>query len=415
MFGRLTLVFFVCVAFVSLAPASDDKKKPIAPPAPKEFAFVLSYGYGEQDRHPSDPKVFENLLVNMKKSGFNCIHCVYRDWRADLCRKHGVKMMVDVLAWKESAQTDIRRPEQRKTVKKICEKCRGDDAIWGYNLWNETLSFFGHPDGKDIDEYIAMIREWDPTHPLFVGTRTVVAANMLKQNPGIHGYYDYAWHRGFMWHYADLLWYFHHVPKQDGYIGRWEEGSDYNRNAYSLNTSLCFGTKVTIWFIGGPFDKEGNVDPRHRFYHLVRVGQETMPLYAELGKFGRPTHVFSTVTTRTHDDKERDKTKDRDNKGAPWGLTPFPTDYWFKVRGGEVLAGFFKYPSGDDAVFIANHNAYAAQHVAFSVGATNTAVEIFDRKNKQWQRLDARDGKYTFELKPAGGELLRVRGRVEAK
>lgn len=412
---RFALTLIACTVIVSVTSASDEKKKPTSPPAPKEFAFVLSYGYGEHDCHPSDQKVFENLLINMKKSGFNCIHCIYRDWRVELCRKHGIKMMVDVLAWKEGAQTDIRKPEQRKIVKKICEKCRGDDAIWGYNLWNETLSFFGHPDGKNIDEYIAMLRRWDPTHPIFVGTRTVVAANLLKQNPGIHGYYDYAWHRGFMWHYADLIWYFRHVPKQDGYIGRWEQGSNYNWNSYSLNTSICFGTKVTIWFIGGPFDKEGNIDPRHRFHHLVKIGHETMPLYTELGKFGRPTHVYSTITTRTHDNKERNKAKDRDNKGAPWGLTPFPSEYWFKVRSGEILAGFFKYPSGDDAVFIANHNAFIKQHVAFSIEAKNVTVEIFDRSSKRWRQLEAKEGRYEFILRPAGGELLRIRGRVEVK
>ena len=94
---------------------------------------------------------------------------------------------------------------------------------------------------------------------------------------------------GFNHHFADLQWYFKYVPTQDGCIGRWEQGSNYNWNSYSLNTSIGFGTKVTIWFIGGPFDKEGNIDPKHRFHHLVKVGQETQKLYPELGKIGRPT------------------------------------------------------------------------------------------------------------------------------
>lgn len=387
--------------------AFADDKAPTPPPAPKEFAFVLSDGYGEGDHYPTDPKVFENLLVNMKKAGFNGIHCIYKDWRLELCRKHGVKMMIDVLAWKEGGLTDIRKPEQRETVKKICEKVRGDDAVWGYNLWNETLSFFGYPDGKNIDQYIAMLREWDPTHPVWVGTRTVSAANAFKGKPGIHGYYDYPWHRGFNYHFADLQWYYRHVPTQDGYIGRWEQGSNYNWNSYSLNTSIAFGTKVTIWFIGGPFDKDGNINPKHRFYHLVKVGQEVSPLYSELGKIGRPSAVYSTTTKMTHDNKPRDRGKDKDD--VPWRLTAFPKDFWLQMDGGEALAGFFRYPTGEDAVFIANHNAYAKQEISFSVKAKS--VELFDRSTSQWRALHAKDGKYGFELRPAGGELVRVSGR----
>ncbi|MBI3823611.1 MAG: hypothetical protein HY289_13155 [Planctomycetes bacterium] len=392
-----------------------DKKQ--APPAPKEFAFVLSDGYGEADRHSSDPKVFENLLINMRKSGFNTLHCVYRDWRVELCRKHKVKMMIDVLAWKEGAEMDIRKPEQRAAVKKICEAVRGNDAVWGYNLWNETLSFFGNPDGKNIDAYCEMLKEWDPTHPIWIGTRTVSYANALKSKPGVHGYYDYPWQRGFNYHFADLMWYYKHVPSQDGFIGRWEQGSNYNWNSFSLNTSIAFGTKVNIWFIGGPFDKEGNVDPKHRFHHLVKIGQETQKLYPELGKFGRPTDVFSTPTTRTHDNKERDKTKDKSGP-VPWNLPAFPKDFWFEVRTGEALAGFFRYENGDDAIFIANHNAFAKQDMTVALAPSAGAkarIEIFSRETGVWRDLVPREGIFAFEVRPGGGELLRVQGRAREK
>ena len=67
----------------------------------------------------------------MKKTGFNTIHCVYRPWRLPLCRKHRVKMMVDILAWKDDVKMDIRRPKQRPDVEAMCRKLRGSDAIWG--------------------------------------------------------------------------------------------------------------------------------------------------------------------------------------------------------------------------------------------------------------------------------------------
>lgn len=399
------------VLIVGLVPAGTwaQQANVKAPPAPKEFAFVLSNGYGEGDHYSSDPKVFENLLINMRKAGFNTIHCVYRDERLALCRKHKVKMMIDVLAWKKGCETDIRKPEQRVAVRKICEKVRDDEAVWGYNLWNEALPYFGNPDGKNIDAYVTMLREWDPTHPVWMGTRTVSYANAPKSKPGVHGYYDYAWHRGFQWHFADLLWYFRHVPSQDGYIGRWEQGSKYNWNSFSLNTSIAFGTKVTIWFIGGPFDKNGDVDPKHRFYHLVKIGQETQRLYPELGKFGRPTAVYSTPTTKTHDGKDRNDKDRAANGGVPWRLTPFPKDHWMQIDKGEVLAGFFRYPNGDDAVYVANHNAFAKQSVALTLNK-RARVELFQRDSGAWRRLTVKDGHYHFDVRPGGGELLRVSG-----
>jgi len=409
--------FLLAGALVGLlaATACGQEEKAAKPAAPTEFAYVLSNGYGLDDKMPTDRKVFENLLVNMKKSGFNTIHCVHRDWRVELCRKHGVKMMIDVLAWKEGALTDIRRPEQRDAVKKICEASRKDDAIWGYNLWNESLSFFGNPDDKDIDAYVAMLKEWDPTHPVWMGTRTVTYANSPKSRPGVHGYYDYAWQRGFQWHFADLAWYHKYVPSQDGFIGRWEQGSDYERNAFSLNTSIAFGTKVTIWFIGGPFDKDGNIDKKHRFHHLVQLGQDTMKLYPEIGKIGRPSEVYSTATTKTHDNKDRSEKDRAANKGVPWALTPFPEGFWFTIHEGESLAGFFRYPEGEDAVFVANNNAFAKQKVIFSLheNARNdkTRIELFDRQTGRWVELKANKDRHSFDLQPGGGELLRIHER----
>ena len=392
-------------ASANLGLAAEEKKA--TPPAlPKEFAFVLSNGYGEIDKMPADPAVFENLLINMKKAGFNTIHCIYRDWRIPLCRKHGVKMMVDVLAWKEGAEMDIRRPAQRAKVEEICKKLHGEEAVWGYNLWNEKLAFFGYPDDKSIDDYIDMLKRWDPTHPVWMGTYRVSAANGPKMKPGVHAYYDYHWQRGFIWHFADLQWYLGHVAAEGGTIGRWLHGSNYNWNSYTLNTSIPFGLKTAIWFIGGPFDEKGEIDPEHRFYHLVKIGQEMHQLYAEIGAMGRPSGVFSTATRKTHENK--DKVLD-----IPFRLPAFPEDFWFKVTAGEVLAGFFKGADGRHRVYVANHNAFARQDVAFTVdakelGTAGGVVEMFDRATGKWSEIKPHAGNYRFPLRTAGGELLRI-------
>lgn len=382
-----------------------------APALPKVYAFTLAKPYGEHDRYPLEPAVFENLLVSMRKAGFNCIHCPYRDWRLELCRKHGVLMMLDVLAWKENVDTDIRRMPQRAKLEGIVRKLRGDDAVWGYNLWNEKLDWFGRPDGKGIDDYIALLKEWDPTHPVWVGTYRVAHANAFRAKPGVHGYYDYPWERGFHWHFADLSWYRNHVPSQEGVFGSWQVGSDYHKNSYSINTSIAFGAKVVIWFIDGPFDARGNVDPQHRFFHFVRIGQEMEKLYPELGAIGRPVEVFSTPTTKWHDGKDRPPEPPPKDKSPPWGLKPFPDDWWFQVTGGEVVVGFFVYPDGSDAVYVANHNAHAPQKITFKVAGDESQVQLFDRTTGRWLDLPAADGIRAFDMREAGGELLRVRNR----
>jgi hypothetical protein len=242
-----------------------------------------------------------------------------------------------------------------------------------------------------------------------MGTYQVIYANAPKSRPGVHGYYDYAWQRGFNWHFAALQWYRGYVPSQKGVIGQWELGSDYNRNSYKLNTSIPFGLKVIIWFIGGPFDEEGNIDPKHRFYHLVKIGQEMAPLYKELCRFGMPEEVYSTPTTKTETNQDKEL-------GQPWRLPAFPSNHWLRVESGEVLCGFFKYPDGGDAVYVANHNAFADQQVALAlVGDTvkKAKLEIFDRAAGEWTACGRKGKTCDFPLRAAGGELLRVRGRTD--
>jgi hypothetical protein len=184
-------------------------------------------------------------------------------------------------------------------------------------------------------------------------------------------------------------------------------GSNYNMNSYTLNTSIAFGLKVVIWFIGGPFDKEGNIDPKHRFFHFVRIGQERHRLYPEIGKIGRPSVVYSTPTVKSESNK--DKKKDQ-----PWNLPPFPEKHWLQVGKGEAVLGFFRYGDGDDAVYIANHNAYAPQDMVLKLDPETCAkatVEIFDRKTGKWGQLEKTDNSVSLPLGAAGGELIRVKGR----
>ena len=62
---------------------------------PAEFALVLSFGY-VQDQCPLDPAMFEYMIKNMARTGINTLHCVYTDWRHEICKKYGVRMLIDL-------------------------------------------------------------------------------------------------------------------------------------------------------------------------------------------------------------------------------------------------------------------------------------------------------------------------------
>jgi len=396
------------------------------PPAPTEFAVVLCNSYGGGDNYPKTVAEFEKLLINMKNAGYNTLHGVYREWRAPLLRKHGVKLMIDILAWFPDAQHDIRDPRmwQRPRVKEICERVRNDRAVWGYNLWNEPIHEYFRG-GGDMNFHHALIKKWDGTHPIWIGTKYSKSYGWIQGNPGVIAWYDYHWSRGFGFHYGHLSAFVRHAEERDSYMGRWLYTYDYNRNMYTLNTSIAHGLKVCMWFIGKVWDvKKQQWNDKH---HFVRIGREMRTLWPELGKIGRPvchkdkngkillTEVFSTpeIDGKTKQPKIDPRTKKVKIIG---GWTAFPKDYWAQVENGSVVAGFFKYPNGDDAIYVANHEAFGKEAAKVVLDFGNRAkkdggpfvVGLFDRKTGKWKQLPLAKNRVTFDLAPAGGELLAV-------
>ncbi len=305
------------------------------PPLPKQFAFTFSMPYGQGDEFPRDPAEFDRMLGLLKSAGYNTVHCPYTDWRHELFKKHKMKMMVDVLAWKPPVEADIRDPKQRDKVKQMCLKVQGSDAIWGYNLWNERLDWCGN--FEFLDAWVRMLRTWDPTHPVWVGTYRYLYCEHFPTSPGVHGWYDYHWARGVPWNFKMLNFYRGIAAKRQSTLGKWLLIHDYNRNLYTLNTSIAHGVKTVIWFIGGPYagrepdkSKRWNDDS-----HLIRIGRHTEPLYRLIGEMGLPNAVYSTPTKRTPDNKDK-------ATGLPADTMAFPEDHWLKVKQGEVIGGFFR-------------------------------------------------------------------------
>lgn len=373
------------------------------PPAlPKGFAFTFSMPYGRGDEFPREPGEFDRMLGLLKNAGFNTVHCPFADWRVPLFKKHGMKMMVDVLAWKSPVEADIRRPSQRQKVRTMCESVRGSDAIWGYNLWNERLDWCG---GFDyLDAWIRMLRTWDPSHPVWVGTHRHLYCDNYKTVPGVYGWYDYPWSNGMSWNFRMLNFYRDFAARRGGVLGKWLEISDFNRDMYSLNTAIAHGVKVAIWYIGEPYSC-GEPDKAKRWMadsHLIRVGQHMQPLYGLIGEMGMPCGVYSTPTRRGPDNLDK-------APGLPGDTTPFPSNFWLQVSQGEVLCGMFKPTNGVDIAYIVNHNAFAWQGVIMKVKQSREAPRIvaqFNLEKGRWDTIGA-TGELVMAMAPAGVEVFR--------
>ncbi len=389
------------------APTGADKDTPekvaAAPALPKNFAFVFSMPYGQGDEFPRDEKEFDRMLGLLKSAGYNTVHCPYEPWRIPLFKKHGMKIMIDILAWKPPIEADIRRPSQRPGVKAMCLKIKDSDAVWGYNLWNERLDWCGN--FKFLDGWVRMIRTWDPNHPIWVSTYRYLYCEYFPTHQGVCAWYDYHWSRGFAWSLHMLNFYRKIAAKRRSVMGKWFLIHDYNRNLYTLNTSITHGVKVVLGFIGGPYaGREKDLSKRwDEKSHLIRIGRHLQPLYKLIGEIGMPVEVYATPTRR-----RADTNKDK-KPGMEANTTPFPKDCWLDFSRGEVLAGIFKHPGGSKIAYVCNHNAWAWQGATMDVTqekGKEIVVSRFNRKTGKWDSLGARK-RVNFALPPADAAVFR--------
>jgi len=372
-------------------------------PKPTEFANVFSFGYGG-DVMPKDDAKFEELLSKIKQAGFNTIHCTYTPRRVELCSKHGVKMMIDLLAAAEN-QHVYKTPAEAEA---LCKKLRGNRNVWGYNIWNESFGKMGAGRKRDI----LNVRKWDPTHPAYAGTYRNYGMQYIVCSD-VFGYYDYHWKRGTHYNFPHLLAYSAAARKSNSDFYRWVSTTsgraglgNYNRSLYTANTSIACGLKGILWFLGTSMMNQGTLEWTTIGGDIIKVNKQIMPLSQEIMKIGNPTAVYSTPITR--DPNNRDLPEAKEKKIMPPGLenSAFPADFWIKPLSGEFVMGVFKDDKGRDAIFVANHNAYAEQNVKLKL-AKSVKVSMFSRKEGKWQPVAAAGGIVSLKLDQAGGELLR--------
>jgi hypothetical protein len=371
-----------------------EEMKPVRVPLPSEFASIFSFGY-LNDIMPKTEEDFEKLLVTIKEGGFNVVHCAYTDWRLELCRKHGVKMMIDLLA------PPYRFFTNPDGVQALCIKLRNDEAVWGYNLWNDKFGSRGEH-GPGLNQRVVRIRTWDPTHPTFVGTYLHIGMGAVTDADAI-GYYDYHWTRGRQKHFPYLMQYHHWAVQRRAIFCRWvavktakSAEEIYRRDLFTINTSIACGLKGALWFLGQDMLAAKAMGWSPAGQAVCRVNREVMPLKALIMKIGNPVDVYSTLIPIKTDDKP-----DPVNK-----LHGFPKDFWLQPAGGHFLLGIFKDAEKRDYAFIANHDHTAAHDVTLAASKP-VKVEMFDRKGSQWRPIEVKDGKFSLRLEISAGELLR--------
>lgn len=464
------------VALVGMGRLADSADIPLQPKdtelpkltMPEEFAMVFSFGY-VNDFMPKDEQTFERVLGNMKRTGINTIHCKYFEWRQRLCEKHGVRMMIDLavpehdlkkaplcspdeveptadlsataekfaalkkeldtvnaeiatvekelklapdkkeLEGKRAAFVDRKqRLEKDKSlliganVKAICLKARNSKGVWGYGLWYDNGT-----SGAFLNHAVEKLRVWDPTHVTFVGSYRHAGLETVTINPGCYGWYDYHWQRGILWHYLDMKVLQELCARRNAIAGCYAGYSGFNQDLFTVNQCIASGVKMAIWFIGGPLSRD--TYEWNDNHDLVRVAAEFRHMYGEIGQMGPCLAYYSTPVTRNHANQPLPAPV------IPRWFQPFPPDHWARVVTGEAMMGFFQYPDGTDAFYLANHNAFAPQKMTLALkntaGAQPLRIEQFDRKAGQWKPLATKHGMVSFELAPGGGELLRVTGR----
>lgn len=370
-------------------PARDNRR-------PDNFGIIYQMGYAG-DNFPKEEAEFEKVLLAVKEAHYDTVLCQHTPEREALCKKHGVKMMVDLLV------ADHHVYKNPEAAEKLCTSLRKSESIYGYHLWSDQVG--GQIAGRNRD--IANVQKWDPNHATYLGDRSARAIGGLS-NPDLIGYYDFQWKRG--GHFGHLVRAWNAAKKTDSFFLKYADGApgrigvgNYNRVLYTISTSVAFGLKgYTYHHTGHEIDKS-TWKWKTLGEDLSKVNAMIAPLGPELMKIGNPKAVYSTPITLTA--KNRPTGAD---PAVPAGFEAVPAEAKFKVVSGEAIIGVFDAEKGREALVLANHNCYLAQKMELEFSG-EAQVALFDRSKKSWTVLKANDGKISFEIPEAAVELLLVK------
>lgn len=362
---------------------------------PKDFAIIFNLGYS-RDSMPKDNAEFEKLVVSLKSAHFNVLLAQHTEQRLALCKKHGMKLFVDLLV------PDHHVFRNTEGARKLCESLKNNDTIYGYHLWSDNIATTAEGRTRDVNN----VRKWDDTHPIYVGCANMSRINRVE-GMDVFGYYDFHWKRGKHW--ANLqrardvakgkkIPFLRYDDAVSGLVGK----GNANRVGYTWATSIPFGLKgYTYHYAGGIIDtKTGKLDAIGD--DLAKVNEPFAAVGPELMKIGLPIGVYSTTITKT---AKNDPLKEAT---LPSGLQTVPKEHWFQVSKGEVLLGEFVDGEKRDVLVFATHNPYEKQSVSLTLPKGTKNAEAFDRKTGKWQPLKIAADAITFEVREAAVDLVRI-------
>lgn len=405
-------LFLACAALVgwclggatALGAPTDAEKAAKEQRRPAEFYSIFNFGYGGDD-FPADAALFEKIVKKLGEEGqFNAILCAYTDERAEICKKHGMKMMVDLL----SAEYHVYKSPEK--TQELLKKLQGNDVILGYHLWSDRFGGTGEGRVRDINN----VNQWDPTHPAYSATYKSDGLNYVA-NADIFGWYDFHWKRsGWHRHFSRLknalplaqqnnTIFYSLLSTDSGNPG----AGNYNRSLWSANQGIAFGMKGCLWFIGMRQMDKGTGEWTALGHDINKVNAQLMPLKEEIMKVGVPSAVYATPITK--DANNRDVADAPAMIGELQG-NEFPADFWIQPAAGEFTMGVFKDDEGRDAVFVANLNAYAGQTMKLKL-AKPVKASLFNRGEGKWVDLAVTNGQVSFETGPGEGELIRFEAK----
>ncbi len=381
---------------VSLAAPALLAAEPDAKRQPKVFAIVYNHGYAG-DNLPTDKDQFESLVKSTKAAHFNVILCQYEPWRAEVCKKHGMLIFVDLLVGPHHVYKNA------EAAKKLCESLKDNDTIYGYHLWSDNITD-ATVAGRTRD--VKNVHEWDPNHMAYVGTTYM---NRVSRVEGMDtfGYYDFHWKRGGHWGHLDKamgtaqakkIGFLRYDDATSGIVGK----GNPNRVGYTYATSVPFGLKGIFYHFAADITDKKTFALTALGEDLKKVNARFAAVGDELMKIGVPSAVYSTAITKSA------KNDPVNPAAVPAGLKETPKDHWFQIASGEVLVGQFADADKRDVLVFANHNPYESQDVKLSFGAAPKSVEFFDRAAKKWTAIKL-DGKTAaLKVEDHGIELVRV-------
>lgn len=363
--------------------------------AKRPFGIIFQMGYAA-DRLPQDPASFEKLLLALKEANYNVVLCKHEPWREELCKKHGILMMVDLLV------ADHHVYKNAEGAEKLCKSLRKSESIYAYHLWSDQIGSTIKGRNRDLTN----VRSWDPNHATYLGDRNARGIAGL-QKPDLIGYYDFHWHRGGHWRHllrahaaakktnSQFLKYVHANP------GKVSVGN-YNRVLYTLSMSVACGLKgYTYHYVGQEIDTK-TWKWNQLGKDLARANAVVAPLGSELIKLGQPEAIYSTPITKTA--KNRPTGEDA---AVPMEFQAIPADSNVQVLSGEAVVGRFAAENETEVFAFANHNAYEEQAMTIKVGK-GTAYQ-FNRELKEWEQLETPGDGFAFSLPPAGIELVLIK------